>query len=231
VLAAGYTDRQLQLIGPRYYLAWWNLLKRLLFIIPPIVFAVVAFAQVLASGDIGSVLGEAIVATISSILHVCCWVSLVFAILERGDADTGIAWSVDQLPEPREDHPGRADLIASLIFLGFVLVALAWDQIPGFIRIDGQSIAILNPELWPWGMFGLLALVVLEIGFAIVLYVSRRWSVTLAVVNTVLAAAFFTWVITLLVDGTLFSAEFVELWVANNVTGDILYTLAVIFGF
>lgn len=47
VLAAGYTDRQLQLIGPRYYLVWWHLLKRLLFIIPPIVFAVVAFAEVL----------------------------------------------------------------------------------------------------------------------------------------------------------------------------------------
>lgn len=231
VLAAGYTDRRLQLIGPRYYLAWWNLLKRLLIIVPPIVFAVVAFAQVLASGTLGSVLGEAIAATITAVLHVCFWVTLVFAILDRSDADTSMTWSIDQLPEPREDHPGRADLVASLVFLGLVLVALVWDQVPGFIRIDDQSIAVLNPDLWPWAMFGLLGLIVLEIGFAIVLYVRRRWSVTLAMINTVLAAAFFTWVITLLTDGALFSAEFVNLWVANNVAGDSLYTLAVIFGF
>lgn len=160
-----------------------------------------------------------------------CWATLVFAIMERSDADTGISWSVDQLPEPREDHPGRPDLIASLIFLGFVLIALVWDQIPGFIRIDNQPVPILNPELWPWAMIGLLALIALEIGFAIVLYLNRRWSVPLAIINTVLAAAFFTWVVTLLTAGTLFSVDFVDLWVANNVADDTLYTLAVLFGF
>ena len=33
-LAAGYTDRPLYLIGPRYYLDWWRLLKLLLWIVP-----------------------------------------------------------------------------------------------------------------------------------------------------------------------------------------------------
>ena len=91
--------------------------------------------------------------------------------------------------------------------------------------------AILNAELWPWTMLGLLALIALEIGFAIVLYIRRRWTVTLAIVNTALAVLFFAWIITLLTDGTLFSAEFVELWSENNINADSLYTLAVIFGF
>ena len=34
VLAAGYADRPLHLIGPRYYLTWWRLLKALLIIVP-----------------------------------------------------------------------------------------------------------------------------------------------------------------------------------------------------
>lgn len=231
VLAAGYTDRPLQLIGPRYYLMWWSLLKRLLAIVPAAVFAVSVLAHTLASGDIGTVLGESIVTTISAALHVCFWVTLVFAIMERSDTDTGLTWDIDQLPEPREDHPARANLIASLVFLGLVLVALVWDQVPGFIRLDDQPVAILNAELWPWTMLGLLALIALEIGFAIVLYIRRRWTVTLAIVNTALAVLFFAWIITLLTDGTLFSAEFVELWSENNINADSLYTLAVIFGF
>lgn len=231
VLAAGYTDRPLQLIGPRYYLMWWSLLKRLLAIVPAAVFAVSVLAHTLASGDIGTVLGESIVTTISAALHVCFWVTLVFAIMERSDTDTGLTWDIDQLPEPREDHPARANLIASLVFLGLVLVALVWDQVPGFIRLDDQPVAILNAELWPWTMLGLLALIALEIGFAIVLYIRRRWTVTLAIVNTALAVLFFAWIITLLTEGTLFSAEFVELWSENNINADSLYTLAVIFGF
>ena len=231
VLAAGYTDRPLQLIGPRYYLMWWSLLKRLLAIVPAAVFAVSVLAHTLASGDIGTVLGESIVTTISAALHVCFWVTLVFAIMERSDTDTGLTWDIDQLPEPREDHPARANLIASLVFLGLVLVALVWDQVPGFIRLDDQPVAILNAELWPWTMLGLLALIALEIGFAIVLYIRRRWTVTLAIVNTALAVLFFAWIITLLTDGTLFSAEFVELWSENNINADSLYALAVIFGF
>src|SRR5690606_25066648 len=52
VLAAGYAERPLQLIGPRYYLTWWRLLRRLLFIVPPIVLGISALAQILAGGTI-----------------------------------------------------------------------------------------------------------------------------------------------------------------------------------
>src|SRR5690625_3189316 len=45
VLAAGYADRPLQLIGPGYYLPWLRLLKLLLMIITPILFVLVAFVQ------------------------------------------------------------------------------------------------------------------------------------------------------------------------------------------
>src|SRR5699024_3258547 len=161
----------------------------------------------------------------------CFWVTLVFAILERSDADTGITWDVDQLPEPREEHPGRPDLIASLVFLGLMILVVLWDQIPGFIRIGDQSIPILMPSLWLWFMLGLFGIICLDIGFAILLYVKRQWNATLSIINTVLSVLFFSWVISLLVRGELFSESFLELAVDNAVSGDSLYTIAVIFGF
>ena len=231
VLAAGYADRPLQLIGPRYYLPWARLLKRLLIIIPPIVFVLVAFAQVLASGNIGTVIAEGITATMSTALHICFWVTLVFAIMERTGADTGLTWDIDQLPEPREDQPGKADMIASLVFLVLVLVALGWDQLAGIIRYAGDTIPMLNPELWPWTMGVFLGLIVLEIIFAIMLYIRRGWNAAMAVVNTLLSVAIFSFFIILLVRGELFSAEFLNLAVENGVDDNALYILAVIFGF
>jgi len=231
VLAAGYADRPLQLIGPRYYLPWLRLLKRLLMIIPPIIFVIVAFVQVLASGDIGTVMAEGITVTLTTALHICFWVTLAFAIMERTGADTGLTWDVDQLPELRQEHPGRADLIASLVFLGLVLVALGWDQLSGFIRVGGDSIPMLNPELWPWTMSIFLGLIVLEIVFAIVLYVRGGWNVTMALLNTLLNLAMFSFFITLLVRGELVSAEFLNLAVENGVDDDSLFTLALMFGF
>ena len=47
-LAAGYTDRPLHLIGPRYYLDWWRLLKLLLWIVLPCAAFGVALGQTLA---------------------------------------------------------------------------------------------------------------------------------------------------------------------------------------
>ena len=41
-LAASYVDRPLQLIGPRYYLTWWRLLKLLYSVVLPIAVAAVA---------------------------------------------------------------------------------------------------------------------------------------------------------------------------------------------
>src|SRR5699024_7039587 len=101
VLAAEYVDRPLHLIGPRYFLTWWRLLKLLLTIGPAVAIAGVALAQLIAQEPIGAVIGESIAAGISAVVHVFFWVTLVFAILERSGADAGARWDVDQLPEPQ----------------------------------------------------------------------------------------------------------------------------------
>ena len=80
VLAAGYADRPLHLIGPRYYLTWWRLLKLLLIIVPACAAVGVAIAKLIEGAPVGDVIGAIVAVTLSVVVHVCFWVTLVFVV-------------------------------------------------------------------------------------------------------------------------------------------------------
>lgn len=232
VLAAGYADRPLHLIGPRFYLAWWRLMKLLWSIVPAVVLAVVALAKVIEGGTVGEVIGAAIAAGIGAIVHVAFWVTLVFFILERTNSETDIGeWNVDMLPEPEADRPGRADLIASLIFLVVCAGAVIWDAVLGFVPTGTGPLPILNPALWPWWMVALFAIMAAEAVFAIVVYVRGRWTTGLAIANSALAVLFVSWGLTLLGRGQLVNPEFIDFAFTASVDENALRVLAVITGF
>ena len=231
VLAAGYADRPLHLIGPRYYLTWWRLLKLLLIIVPACAAVGVAIAKLIEGAPVGDVIGAIVAVTLSVVVHVCFWVTLVFVVLERTGADTGEKWDVDQLPVPTENGAARSDMIATLVFLGIGVAAVVWDATRGFFPTGGDPIPILNSGLWPWGMTVLLAIMLADAVLAVAVYRRRRWTVGLAVVNTALSIAFATWAVTLLVRDELLNPEFVQFVFADNgVDADTLRILAVITG-
>lgn len=231
-LAAGYADRPLHLLGPRYYLAWKHLLRILLMIVPVCAVVGVTLAQVIAGAPTGEVIGQAISVGITATMHLFFWVTLIFVILERTGADTGLHWDLDQLPEPKDTGAGRADLIASLVFAAVGAGALLWDRSIGFVRVDGAALPILDPWLWPWAMAGLLALIALEAVLAIMIYRSGRWTVRLAVVNTVLAVLFMTWALTLMGNDLLLNPTFLEtVFTANGVEPDSMRILGILTWF
>jgi len=231
ILAASYAERPLHLIGPRFYLAWWRLLKLLLIIVPVCVLSGVALGQAIAGAPVGEVIGSSIAASLSSVVHIAFWTTLVFFVLERTDNASALpAWDVDQLPESPEKGAGRAEVIAALIFLGVAAGAVFWDAMLGFFPTGGAPIAILHPGLWPWGITVLFALIVAEILLAIAVYARGRWTTTLAVVNTVLAVSFLSWALTLLVRGDLVNPEFLQ-FVAGDVDADALRVVGVVTGF
>jgi hypothetical protein len=208
-LAAGYADRPMYLVGPRFYLTWWRLLKLLLTIVPVCVLGAVALGQTISAAPVGEIISTSIVATGGAILHICFWTTLVFVILERTNSAAVLhKWDPDQLPEPSEDGVGRSELIASLVFLGIAVGAVLWDRFRGFAFVNGEALPVLDPQLWPWGISVLFLLIVAEAVFAIVLYRNRRWTTGLAVANTVLALAFLAWVLILLLNGQLVNPEF-----------------------
>lgn len=198
-LAASYSERQLYLIGPRWYLTWWRLLKLLLWVVPLCVGIAVALGQVLSGAPPGGIIGSAIGTAISVIAHVAFWTTLVFAILDRTTSpkDAGLPpWSLDRLPVPRPKGAGLADMLASVIMsVLFIAVVLA-DRITGtaYIADAGAGgahwVHVLDPDLWPWWIIALILLQLGEMAIAITVYRSRGWSYTIATVNAVLAALF-----------------------------------------
>ncbi|MDP3950029.1 permease prefix domain 1-containing protein [Microbacterium sp.] len=219
ILAASYADRPLHLIGPRYYLTWWRLLKLLLWIVPPFAAFGVALAQVLSGATVGEVIGQVVAVTISVVVHLVFWTTLVFFVLERTGADTGVRWDVDQLPEPVVNGVGRADLIASLGFLVIGVGAIFWDRFLGFFPTGADPIPVLNPGLWPWGITILFALIVAEVLLAVAIYASGRWNMLFAWINTALAIAFAVWALTLLARGELINPAFLDFVVSAGGEG------------
>lgn len=218
-LAAGYMDRPLQLIGPKYYLMWWRLLKLLYAIVLPVGAAGVLIGQLVSGAPIGAAIGTAVVAAIQISVNLGFWTTLVFAILERttSEHDLSVEWRPDQLPDlpdlSRHHRPNRlSELIGSLVFLGLFAAALVAQQFglawSGWR--DAEAVPVLNPELWSFWLPYFLALIALEILFAVAVY-SFGWNWWLVGANLVLNVAFTVPALWLLLTGQLFSEEFTEL--------------------
>ena len=211
-LAASYVDRPLQLIGPRYYLTWWRLIKMLYSVVLPIAVAAVAFAQVLSGADVGEVIGSAIGVGISIAVHLGFWTTLAFAVLERSPGKgADLVWTPDLLPPlPELSRPGRrSELIGSLVFLGIFAVVIVWQQF-GLPWVDAlEAIPLLDPDLWTFWIPYFLVLIVLEMLFAIAIY-AWGWNWWLAAANLVLNVAFTVPAVWLFTTGQLINPEALE---------------------
>jgi len=234
-LAADYIDRPLQLIGPRYYLAWWRLTKLLWAIVSVCAAFGVALGQTLSGAAFGEIVGSVASVTVSVIVNVGFWTTLVFFTVERsaGGADVGFVsrWTPDQLPEPRDSGARLSDLVASLVLLGVVAGAVLWDHFVGTAYLaDRGWTSFLAPWLWPWWIGGLLALCACEALLAIRVYAHGRWTARSASVNLLLNLLIVVPGLWLLVRGELVNPEFFASVIPES--GDtVAVIVGVVFGF
>lgn len=220
-LAAGFADRPLHLIGPKYFLTWWRLLKLLLVIVPLCATGGVVIAKSAEGAPLGDLIASTIGVALTVAVSVTFWVTLVFAVLERTGSDVAPAWGLDDLPDAEDATDGRGDLIPTVIFIAVGAAALLWDHFIGFVRVDGEIISAINPELWPWIASTLLVLLAAQAALAIAVYAHRHWTIALAVVNTVLELAFTGLLLVLLARGELVNAAFIDYaFTANDVDAD-----------
>ncbi|WP_442576833.1 permease prefix domain 1-containing protein [Microbacterium sp. F51-2R] len=190
-LAAGYLERPLWLVGPRYYLDWWRLLKLLWAIVPACAAFGVALGETLAGAPLGAIIGSTIGVVVSVIVHVAFWVTIVFVILERTGHETmdQSAWTPDRLPEPKASGAKLSDLVATLVFLAIGAGFVLWDHFIGWPVGDGRTTSFLDPGLWPWWITGLFVLMAAEAALAVTVYARGRWTTGLAYLNLVLDVA------------------------------------------
>jgi hypothetical protein len=231
LLAANYTDRQLYLIGPRYYLDWWRMTKLLLWIVIPFAGLGVAIARTLTGSGIGEVIAATVVTMLTVAMHIFFWTTLIVVVLERSGAGMkkpyrGM-WKPEMLPEPRQSGAGFSDMVASLIFLVVAAAALLWDRFIGFVPTE-PGLSFFNPDLWPWGFAALFVLMALEAALSLVVYFRGRWTVALAVLNALLALAVAVPALALLAQGELLNPEFFGTIIPGSGVGAIL---GVITGF
>ncbi|GAA4401602.1 permease prefix domain 1-containing protein [Fodinibacter luteus] len=214
-LAAGYSGRPLYLIGPRVYPQWRRVLTLLLSTLVPLVTAinlvVRLFVADVASEGVGPAVVGALWVGFVVAVNVVLWVTVVFALAERGTVDgVELDWSPDQLPD--DDAAGGVGLgetVASVAFLAAAALALLWQQTSSPVLSDGESVPVLDPALWagplPW------LLLVLAAQAVVVVAAHRRgaWSTGLALADVLLDLAFAVPVLVLLLDDRLFNPDFV----------------------
>jgi len=210
-LAADYSDRPLWLIGPTYYLAWLQTMKRLAMLIPPIVGVVtVAIDFALGAGLVAALwngLGAAFIAA----LNVAFWVTLGFVIAERSEAVASekvapfTAWTVDRLPTTKtlDRQFSLAETIGTVVFqLVIILVLVAEGGLRAFLSFDpvveSRAIAVI------------LGLVGVSTVLQIVKYRVGRWTLGLAAVNAALNLGFAIWWVWALNSGGLLNLDFFD---------------------
>ncbi len=180
--AASLAGRPLVLIGPRYYAAWWRLLRLLLVIVLPAAAVIAGFVRAIGGGDIGAVIGAMIPAIITSGVHVAFWTTLVFAVLERtgSTGDTVLEWTPDKLPRSVIPAARIADLIGAAVVFVALIGSVVWDRTVGW----GQDhVHLLSPGLWPGVMIAWIALLVIGLVVEVIVVRRGRWTVPLAAVN------------------------------------------------
>ncbi len=195
-LAARYTDRPLYLIGPDLFLDWWRLLKRVLAIVVPLAFvATVLIRMATDPSDPAEAFGAAISNALGAVVQVGFWLTFVFALIQFNGTrrkDLGLAaWSPEALPPlPRQAQVSLGDTIATVVLLAFFIGLLLWQKVGSLLFLDGDPVLVLQDSLWSFWLPFLIAALAAQAVFAVVLYVSGRWTYPLAAVNTALALVF-----------------------------------------
>ncbi|QKE84327.1 hypothetical protein [Arthrobacter sp. NEB 688] len=216
-LAAGYSGRPLHLIGPTVYPEWRRLVVLLVSVVVPLAavgtLVVRLFTDDVAADGVGPAFGGAALAGLTTAFHVVFWTTLVFAILERTQPDTGVmGWTPDQLPEAPVSRRsvGRSETVLSVVALVVMALALVWQRTSSPVRVRGEAVPVLDPALWSGWLPLLLGLLAAHAALALVAFRARRWTWPTVAVGVALDVAVAALLVGLAQTDRLFAPGFVE---------------------
>jgi hypothetical protein len=219
VLAHKYGNTKRYLIGPRWYDAWWQLLKLLLSFIPAIVASVI-LAVGLAEG--GPPIITSIVRAIGTGLmvgvNIAFWVTVVFAFMERGaltikpsDLNPTTGWSPDDLPELPQHPERQISVVESITSAVLVALGVAWLSAVPWLHVK-DGIGLINGSLWDIWMPILFGLATLTIVHEIAKAKIGNWTTPLMVANVLLAVASIVFVLLLVTTQQIVNPEYLRAW-------------------
>ena len=213
LLAQKYAPARRYLIGPDWYEAYIETLKRVLGTALPVVAIVtifVAFAR--GSFEFGDVLGQVFGRLIDIAIGILFWVTVAFIVVERSDTNpselrsrkTG-QWTIAQLPKlPSKRQISIAETLTSIVFiLGFT----AWVVLP-FIQQGSESVPVLNPGLWQLWLPLFLVLIVLTLIHEVFKLIIGNWTPGLVITNVILCLLSIAYLIALVTTQQVFNPAF-----------------------
>lgn len=209
VLASGYSERPMHLIGPRYYDIYVRLLKMVLPIAIAVSIITMVANNILGYGGseslpnlITTIVVEVVVNILYVALQVFFWTTLVFAILERIDRNKEQVplsaslkkWTPEDLKHIHPIPPKKA--ISNFEVFGSLLLTAIWATVYfNAVKLVGVyvngpqglelTIPTFNQEVlnayWP-----LVAVVIgFEAGLAIYKWIKAQWTHKIAVLNII----------------------------------------------
>ncbi|MCM3693512.1 HAAS signaling domain-containing protein [Neobacillus niacini] len=245
ILASGYLDRPMHLIGPRYFDVYINLLKLILPIAAVIsLISLIANTIISYSGEeavlnvVLDVIGLGIWGIISTGIQVFFWVTVVFAIIERTDhknSQTPLTacfkeWTPDDLNNisyiPKEKAISKVE-----VFLGLLWTAI-WASgyfnaasLLGVYEKGSNGLEFVTPTFNQEVLLSYWLLVVVVIGLEIAVDMYKlttgQWTRKIAVLNTVMHGVSSIVFIVIISNNQLFNPAFVTYMTdLFSITGD-----------
>lgn len=188
-LAAEYSGKPLWVIGPRYYLAWLRMTKRLLTIIPPLVGVIVWVVRYATETGFLDAFWSGVWAAWIAAVNVVFWTAIGFVITERVEYSSKTeviplgTWKVDYLPRVPDRQIGVVETIGAVVIQLLVISVLV-------VLLSAGEISILNPDLWDLAIPAALVLMIVSLVFSLIKFWVGRWTMWLAILNGLLNAAF-----------------------------------------
>lgn len=209
MLASGYLERPMHLIGPRYFDIYVTLLKLILPIAATIALIVTisegifsANAEEAVINTILSIIGHGIWGILSTVMQVFFWITLVFAILERTDTvndqlplTTSLKkWTPDDLKSipyiKKEKRISKAEIFGSLLVIGiFAAIYFNAVRLLGvYEKIDGKLQMIMptfNQDVLQSYCLIVVIAIAVEIALVCLKFVSGQWTMKVAYMSLV----------------------------------------------
>ncbi|MEK4627108.1 hypothetical protein MKZ17_02480 [Solibacillus sp. FSL R7-0682] len=234
VLANGYKDQPMHLIGPRYFDVYVSLLKMIL----PIA-TVIAFITIITKYFTGYnaeeaiinivflIIGEGIWTIIEVGMQVFFWLTITFAIIERFDKEKDPEplsfslekWTSDDLKNiayiPKKKAISKLEVFGSLMWTAIWATLYFYaNQLVGVYEGNGGRLEFVMPvfnqevllQYWPI----IVIIIGLEIALALYKLLKEQWTKRIAIYNTVLQITVTITFIVILVNPNLLNEAFIS---------------------
>lgn len=230
-LADGYSERKRYLIGPDLYDRYISVLKLVIFIVT-IVFACITLLKwaVNPATNGGAfqmsiqLFFDIMFIPIQGMLQGVLWVTIVFAILERTGVTEGKIpfikkkWSPEDLiaiPVAKKRKISRVESVFSIFFTVF-LIALVYfnSELIGLYTKGNNGIIHVSPlftrERLQFYIPIILIFAIIQLSILIWKFISMRWTLPLAIANSIHNIALSVFVYIILTDNSLFNPGFLS---------------------